>query len=330
MVIKDIDAIDARLEQLESLLSLAKTSAQKKHIQSEIQNLKKGYAGEKEVAYHLNQIFEGSFIAHDLRINVDGEVAQIDHININRFGVVKLFETKNFSNDIKIDDEGIFHYYDRYKKSYRPFPSPIEQSKRHERVLKKAFEQINFTPLDYMHFAVFDYKAKIHKPKKGYENVCHPDMIGKANTQEASKVGFAETFKLLGNTAKKLSNRDGLTSNEALEELVKRFHEPVSIDYMAKFSIEPTIIETVEDVDSSADKPTVTEYEHLTLSKAAKQIGMTTKELENLLVEKGFLEMSDKEFLVVTPLGKENGIQWRKGKFGYYFLIPQDQLPKTD
>lgn len=290
--------------------------------------------GKSRPPFYINQIFSKSFKAHDIRLNVDGDIAQIDHIAMNKYGAVFLFETKNFSNDVKIDEDGIFNFYDSRKKDFRPFPSPIEQSKRHERVLRKAFEQIGFIPIAVEHFVIFDYKAKISKPKTGFDNVCYPDMLEKAHEKFVNSIDVVGAFKGLGNLALRTIKSDSLAVEESLQVLIDRFHQPAEIDYRAKFGIyfeeEAKGAEPVQEVFASeSQEAKEKEFTMLTLAKAAKQIGMKTKELEDILVNDGFMSRNENGFVTVTDKGKQNGIQWRKGRGGYYFLIPKDQLPKV-
>lgn len=327
MIIKEIDPKDAAIQELESLLEHDINKQQHKNIQAEISRLKKGISGEKQAAYHINQIYSKSFVAHDLRLDVDGEIAQIDHIVINKFGFVVLFETKNFSTDVKVDDEGVFHFYDYKRKDYRPFPSPIEQSKRHEKVLRKAFEKINFIPVEIVHLVVFDHKAKITKPKQGFDNVCYPDMIEKGHNKLADNMGTLNTVIGLGNLAKRVIKTDTLSPKDVLNKLVVEFHKPSKIDYRAKFQIETkqdAIVDNLPDDKQTVKKePSLTsEYDMLTLAKAAKEIGIKTKELESLMIDKGFLFRNENDFLMLSEAGKEAGIRFRKGRAGFYFLIP--------
>lgn len=45
---------------------------------------------------------------HDLRFAFDGEVAQIDHLIINRAFGIYLIETKNYAGNLVINDHGEF------------------------------------------------------------------------------------------------------------------------------------------------------------------------------------------------------------------------------
>ncbi len=333
MIIKEIDSIEGKIEALESLLKEGINATQQKNVRSEISKLKKGYQGEKQAAYYIDQYFPNRFIAHDLRLEVDGVAAQIDHIAINKFGFVLLLETKNFSSDVKIDDDGVFHYYDAKRRSYRPFPSPIEQSKRHEKVLEKVFSAIGFTPIGIDHIVVFDHKSKIKKPAKGFENVCYPDMIEKTFDEMVEKVELGRDLIGIGRLIKNVVQKDAVKPEEALRKIVVHYHKPITIDYRSKFSIEfpQNPIESapfnVAESTPKYNKPDVfSKHSMLTLAKAASKLGLTTVDLEQVLIEKGFLERNEIRFLLLTAKGKEFGIRFRKGRGGIYFLIPVEKV----
>ena len=338
MIIKELESNDDSIKELHSLLSLNLTANQKNAIKKEIHNLKRGLAGEKNAAFFVNEAFSGSstVVAHDIRLSGGDCMAQIDHVAINKFGVVFLIETKNFSNDIYIDEEGIFHYFDRQSNSYKPTQSPLEQSKRHERVLAKLFGRIGFEPVSYMHFVLFSYDSKIEKPKKGFDNVCYPDMLASARKKNADNTSNIETLKAFVNLTKNMLNSKKLSNKEALDSLISSFHEPIKVDYRAKFGINKIVpiktkpgltvaptspIETDKRVDdhvanSDGDK------EHLTMAKAAKRLGMLTKNFEALLLERGYLVAHEKGYLKLTDKSKKIGVKLVKGRFGYYFLLP--------
>jgi hypothetical protein len=120
------------LELLNVMLAQANTPAKaKQKIRSQIAKIHLGDKAEKNAAYMLSKLVEKKdkyFLINDLRLDIDGSVAQIDHLIINRFGYVYLFETKNFSTGVKVDESGVFWRWDPYRKTYIEIPSPIEQS----------------------------------------------------------------------------------------------------------------------------------------------------------------------------------------------------------
>ena len=84
---------------------------QKKWLRDELMRFKKGVQGEREAAHYLDHYFkkgENHVLLHDLRFVVDGEVAQIDHLIINRAFSFYMLETKNYAGNLVINEQGEF------------------------------------------------------------------------------------------------------------------------------------------------------------------------------------------------------------------------------
>lgn len=322
MVIKEKNSRTADLELLTKLLERKDlTRQQSKLIDKEISMIKYGDSGEKKAAYFINELFDDWHIAHDLRIEVNDRVAQIDHLAIKDTGVVILFETKNYSNDIKIDDDGNFFYMDQFIKSYKSFPSPIEQSKRHENILNKVFENIDFVPLKIFHFVLFDHKANIIKPSSGFENVCYPDMAKATYKKAIDQMGVLETFSKVGRMFNKKIKK-GLSSEEAIRCIISSYHKPLKIDYKLKFGVknDPSF-EGSASPDTSVTSEN-TDENMLTLAKFAKSLGRKTFEIEASLIEKDYLEKNQRGLTVPTKNGRDAGLKLLKGRNGYFLLAP--------
>ena len=76
---------------------------QKNLVEKEISNINKGLEGERKAAYELDFYFKNAkntAIIHDLRIEHDGRVAQIDHLIIDRFFNFYVLESKYFSDEV--------------------------------------------------------------------------------------------------------------------------------------------------------------------------------------------------------------------------------------
>ncbi len=95
MLLKTADDKSKRLALLEDLQRPTMLDArQKKWLRDELIRLRKGIQGEKDSAYYLDQYFKhgvNHVVLHDLRFVVDGDVAQIDHLVINRACGIYLF-----------------------------------------------------------------------------------------------------------------------------------------------------------------------------------------------------------------------------------------------
>lgn len=104
--------------------------------------------------------------------------------------------------------------------------------------------------------------------------------------------------------------------NDTYEE-VQRL---IRISEQVRLSAEKVEEGEPQDEDSATDG----DYEKLTTSKLAKQLGMTTAELTNKLVAYGYLEPDGNQWRL-TDAGVEIGGEFRFSKrFGPYFLWPKD------
>lgn len=147
MLIKSADDKSKRLALLQDLQQSPLLDArQKEWLRVELRNLTAGIKGEREAAFHLDGHYkdgQNNVLLHDLRFTIDGEVAQIDHLVINRTGYMVLIETKNYSGDLEVNAHGEFTV--RYGKERYGIPSPYEQSRRHARILSKLLEQLEIS-----------------------------------------------------------------------------------------------------------------------------------------------------------------------------------------
>lgn len=343
-VIKEFESREADIQCLEALIAEhGDKPSIKKQLDLELRKIRMGDKAEKNAGYLLGSIYrerKDAYLINGLRLEIEGDVAQIDHMTLNSYGVVFLFETKTFSTGIKIDDDGTFWRWDGYNKTYIEIPSPLEQSKRHERVVRRALEKIGYQPEMIKHFVVVDYKAKLIKPKKGFETVCRPDRVEKA-INESLQIG--DTFKFVKLIGKMISGKklNPLQIKVFARKLVD-LNTPIEFNYRAKFGLgskniepithkvtEPTAVYEIKKKAVLAqenpikESPTKTKPNKLTLSKLAKSMNLKTTALESMLIDQGYLERREKG-VYLSQKGKEFGFEVRKGRFGFYFLIPSE------
>lgn len=89
-------------------------------------------ATEKQAAYEIGFYFNQSKniqVIHDLRIEINGRVAQIDHVLINRGLEVYVLQTKTFNSALTINDRGKFSTIAEGRMI--GIASPIQQNARH-------------------------------------------------------------------------------------------------------------------------------------------------------------------------------------------------------
>jgi len=207
LLLKSADDKSKRLALLEDLQkSTLLDVKQRRWLREELGRFRKGIQGEKESAYYLDQYFKGGqnhVVLHDLRFVVDGDVAQIDHLIINRGFGMYMIETKNYSGNLTINDHGEFTA--EYDDDRFGIPSPIEQSKRHERILKRLLSNLGIVnrtgpPLACYHVVMLHPKAIIRRPSaKAFDssNVIKADQFPTWHSQFVEKsVGFTDVLKM--------------------------------------------------------------------------------------------------------------------------------------
>lgn len=231
MLLKRADDKSKRLALLQDLQNSEwLDTRQKKWLRDEFMRVRKGIQGESESAFFLDQYFkdgENHVVLHDLRFVVDGDVAQIDHLVINRGVGMYLIETKNYAGSVEINDHGEFTVdYDGERFGVE---SPIEQSRRHERVLQRLLERLGIAgrtgaPLECHHVVMYHPKAIIKRPPKGTfdtSNVIKADQFPTWHGQFVDEIGVAKLMKLTVNI------RSLETIKEWGEKLMRQ-HRPVN------------------------------------------------------------------------------------------------------
>jgi hypothetical protein len=210
---------------------------QKKWLREELSRLKKGIQGERDSAHYLDSYFKNgvnNVLLHDLRFVVDGEVAQIDHLIINRFIGFYLLETKNYSGNLVINEQGEFTV--EYDDGRYGIPSPIEQSMRHERILSRLLESLDIVgrtqkQLEFHHVVMLHPKAIVTRPStKVFDthNVIKADQFPTWHQQFIDKAGAGAVFKSL------LNVRSLETIKDWGEKLIRQ-HRPADLLTLPEF-----------------------------------------------------------------------------------------------
>lgn len=172
MLIKTADDKRKRLQLLTELQQSPQLDWQQKQwLRKELERTRTGMEGERDAAHYIDSWKKDSdnhAILHDLRLRVEGEVAQIDHLVITRGLHVYLFETKCFNGHLHINAHGEFTVRYGDGQAYG-IPSPLEQSRRHERILAKLMERLEITGRvglkpSFHHVVLLHPKAIIERP----------------------------------------------------------------------------------------------------------------------------------------------------------------------
>jgi hypothetical protein len=204
--------------------------------------MRSGIRGEEDSAYYIDFYFGNSknwAVIHDLRLEHKGQVAQIDHLLINRFFDIYVLESKNYSYKLKINADGEFEV--NYDKQYVGIPSPIEQNKRHVHLLERFLGSYDILPKRIgisirprlKNFVLVSPKCTIVRPsEKRFDTSC----VIKADTLRTKIDRELEK----GNPLTDIATISKVCSPSTLQRATKRivsFHKPQKMDFVSKFGL---------------------------------------------------------------------------------------------
>ena len=147
MLIKDRDPAQKAVAQLTDLLSLNLSATKKFLIERELKRLNPERNGSKTASHFINFYCADCpewAIIHDLQIESNGFATHIDHILINKFLDIYLFESRCYNDTIKITADGEFLVYDGHQ--YQPVDSPIAENTKRIEVLKDLLIEKKILP----------------------------------------------------------------------------------------------------------------------------------------------------------------------------------------
>ena len=294
MIIKTKDSMVGAQQELEGLLQLPLNTKQRFLVERELKILIAGERGEKDSAYFLNFAYGKSLnwaLIHDLRIEWQGRVAQIDHLAINRLLHVYVLETKNYFYGMKINNLGEFNIWNG--KAYIGIESPIEQNKRHVSVLEERIEARKLAPkrlgiplpIQYKPYVLVSPKSRIIRPNVKAFSTDNVIKVDQYKTLMDKQFDDVNPLNIVGNITKMVSSQ----TVEDLARGIAAFHRPAAIDYRAKFGIS----EQLEPRQQSGG---------IDRKQVASSVALESKQVKS------------------PKCGKCNGrkIQIAYGKYGYY------------
>jgi hypothetical protein len=241
MIIKKADEKKAQIVELEALAVSRDASPNvRKRIEQEIRNMRAGIKGEEEAAYEIDFHFGAAknyAVIHDLRLEVEGRVAQIDHLVIGRFLDFWVCETKNFREGIAINEQGECSRF--FNNKPYGMASPFEQNKKHIMVLGSLFKtgmvqlptRLGFAIKPNMTSVVLVSKnARISRPKTkvaGVESIIKSDqfrsMIERTNDSDSNPLTMAKLI--------------GTDTLENLARAIASQHKPISFNWAGKYGL---------------------------------------------------------------------------------------------
>jgi hypothetical protein len=245
MLIKSADSKESQIAILQNLLSHERVPLEKRQlIDRELRNLSIGIATEKQAAFEIDFYAARSknlFVIHDLRLEIGGRVAQIDHVLMNRAFEVFVVETKTFSSGLSINGRGEFST--SYDGKEVGIPSPVEQNARHISVLRDAFKEIGLPKRlgitlhpSFNSVILVSPKAVINRPK--------------ITNFDASIIKLDQFFSWYNEKMDQLTLKDAVgilkvcssaTVNNLGEKLLS-LHKPARVDYIKKFELAPVLL----------------------------------------------------------------------------------------
>lgn len=238
----DLDALDALLERPDV------NADQRKRIEQEVRRIRAGAAGERDAAYEIEFHLADNtnrVTIHDLRLEVGGRVAQIDHLIINRLLDIWVLESKHFAEGVAINDFGEWTGFF----GGRPYgmASPVEQNRKHIAVLEQVFaaglvrlpKRLGIATIKpwIRPLVLVSTGARISRPRskaaqakvEGLDSVVKADQLvatinrdlDTRSTTAIAKIVSPETIARLG------------------RELAAQ-HRPITVDWAARFGLPPT------------------------------------------------------------------------------------------
>lgn len=173
---------------------------------------------------------------HDLRIEHDGRVAQIDHLILTHSLDCHVIESKGFGGEVRVSESG--EWETRTRHGQRGIPSPVEQNRRHIEVLSAFMRDHHLAPkrfglpltLAFHNWVLVSPHCKLQRTGDGWDQVVKMDMFERQFFKRLERQGFVETVA----AATRLVS---LQTIETLAQALVRAHQPTTVNFAAKFGI---------------------------------------------------------------------------------------------
>jgi len=194
-----------------------------------------GVNAEKQMAFYLKRAYEKSediFVINDIRLQMNDDIAQIDHLVVHKFGFI-IIESKSVSAKVSINehDEWVRHY----GKTATGMPSPVNQAKRQADFLKNFLmsspvEIIKKRKLFPLSFTNFEYDTLVAISDKGIverhtqancENIYKADQITTVIDKQ-----YADFGTVSWNPLAKIQHEFCVESLQRLKRFLLNSHRP--------------------------------------------------------------------------------------------------------
>jgi hypothetical protein len=264
MLIKDRDPAEKAVEQLTDLLSLNLGSSKKFLIERELKRLNPAGNGSQTASHFINFYCADCLdwaIIHDLKLECDGFATHIDHILINKFLDIYLFESRNYNYNVKITADGEFLVFDGHQ--YQHINSPLEENQKRIQVLADVLTEnkilpkrlgMPFKPKIFSYVLVSPGADVLRPPESVYDtsSVVTADYLTKTLLKQLEK---------LKRTLEKIKRLPKVFKPETLAKAAAKLaalNKPNLIDYRRVFCLEdiniaPTSGGSIQDARSTCD-----------------------------------------------------------------------------
>ena len=260
MLLKTADDKSDVLRELEALERRPDIDTrQKRAIQDEIWAIRLGAKAEADAAYQLDFDLRDNkswAVVHDLRIELDGLVAQIDHLVISRLLEVFVCESKAYTGGVKVNEHGEWVTF----RERRPIgiPSPIEQNRRHIAVLEAVVNsglvqlprRIVAIKPTFKNIVLVSPQGMISRPKRKL-----PDLESVVKVDQFRSYLLDRDFSSA--QMLKLVRSDTLSS---FGRQLVALHRPAAMDWSARFGI-ATVARSLETDGMSAKRTWLVKYD---------------------------------------------------------------------
>jgi hypothetical protein len=241
MIIKSKDDTRAAIARLHDLLVRKKNSKkQQAAVEEELNRALAGAQGENEAARYIDRALEDSedwAVIHDLRLEHNSRVAQIDHLLIGRRFDLFVIGSRHVATALRVDPAGEFHI--RSGSGWKTIPSPIEENKCHIIVLNELIHHHQLLPTRlglpmrpaFRNIILVPAECQV-SPRRVDEAIIV--KIDSLDSRIAEFTGGSNPVSDILSVTKICSTRTIIDFASALVG----FHRPAACDYAARFGID--------------------------------------------------------------------------------------------
>jgi hypothetical protein len=236
MLIKSKDEIAPQLTEFNELLRLKLTTSQRAAIEREIAIMQAGFRAERDAAYQIDFRLKDHkewVVIHDLRLEHNGRVAQIDHLILHPNWEFYVVETKGIRTKLKIENGEWAFLQNNH---WRGMASPVEQNARHVQVLKELLRDSGWLPRTLGIPVVPRFINVVLVP---------PDCLIRRNEELTWVLHMDDfvtkalwDFNIGGAILNLIHMHSGKDAVRVGQQLVSA-HRPFTIDYRERFGISP-------------------------------------------------------------------------------------------